>query len=204
MDVANWRERIRVLTDRVFDLAGLPTSPRNQAPYRVSNDLQRTLAHLAASDGVNSRLLRALESGVLRVSAEGYDEVPFSQGASGEIRSLMTNVSGVVVIDNPIGIPIVSPLFGAHQPAGEEVLSLGASGTTTHDFLSVDVRIVRVSCYGADIVVYDSDSSGGKDRARMLTGTFGVTDNAIHCRGRYLDFDNPGCDVYPAVITWWT
>jgi len=107
----NFKERVRVISERLLDMAGFPSSPRNQAPYRFSNDLQRTLAHLAATDGDHSRLLQALASGVLRVQAEGSEGVPFHQSAAGTVSVRVSEYGGRIAITFPDGCIVATPLW---------------------------------------------------------------------------------------------
>ncbi len=153
MDVENWKLRIRAVTERFFDLAGFPSSPRNQVPYRLTNDVQRSLAHLAGFDGKHSRLLRLLETGVLRVSAEGASGTSFLQTSRGEMRVGLFDGDGLPYLCFPAGCLVVSrSVEVVPQTAGGDI---NESVLDEMDFGTVAARTVEISVApgGTDAVI---------------------------------------------------
>ncbi len=153
MDVENWKLRIRAVTERFFDLAGFSSSPRNQAPYRVSNDVVRALAHLAGHDGTHSRLLRCDEGGRQQIriaSSVGECDAFVDYGA---LQVTVKRVGVSIVVNKPSGCMVVSP--------SAEVLKQAAAGDVIEgvlnemDFGTVADRIVEISVGpgGTDAVI---------------------------------------------------
>jgi len=66
-----WQEMFQVLWTTLLNVAGVDAQPRQVRSYRVSNSLQRSLAHLAAQDGKDARLLLCDSSGNLYIRVAG-------------------------------------------------------------------------------------------------------------------------------------
>ena len=89
-----WQEMFQVLWTTLLNVAGVDVQPREVRGYRLSNSLQRSLAHLAAQDGKDSRLLLCDSSGRLYTVAVGADGVAPAYSATGRL--------GVVVRDEVV------------------------------------------------------------------------------------------------------
>jgi hypothetical protein len=61
----------QVLWTTLLNVAGVDAQPREVRGYRLSNAVQRSLAHLAAQDGNDSRLLLCDSSGNLYIRVAG-------------------------------------------------------------------------------------------------------------------------------------
>lgn len=198
----NFKERIRVISERFLDMAGFTSSPRNQAPYKFSNDLQRAIAHLAAFDGTYSRLLRTIESGVLRVQTEGSSHLPFQQGDTGHIKIALHLIGTAAAKTFPLGVIVSTPLWAAESPAGNAVHTATGGSITSVDFLSVKERCVYVGPMDREVLLYDSYDPGNEDD---VIGQFAVgahDPQYFHTKRQCLDFDNAGTTVDVAVV-WW-
>jgi len=198
----NWKERIRVVSDRLFDLAGLESPGRNQAPYKLDNDIKRVLAHLAASDGTYTRLLRALESGVLRVSAEGSEYLALLQDTSGRVKIDLSTFDESAFLSFPIGCVVATPIWAAKAPTSGDVHTATGTATSSFSLGSAGERCVYVGPMDREVLIYNSEVEGG---AEWIVGQFaaGAHDpQYFHTRYRWLDFVNAGAAVDVAVV-WW-
>lgn len=198
----NFRERIRVFSERFLDMAGFTSSPREQSPYRMSNDLQRSLAHLAAFDGQYSRLVRALESGVLRVSAEGNKNIPLGQDISGPLDVNLRLVHGLSIDVFSGGTLVTLPIWGGETPGHAILHTATGASTTTYDFVDATNRCVLVGPVKRDLVVYESETPADLTRPLCAFTTESGEPRIGHTAYRYLDFVNAGADVDVLVRAW--
>lgn len=198
----NWIERIRVVSDRLFDLAGLESLGRNQAPYKLDNEIKRVLAHLAATDGTRTRLLRMLESGVLRVSAEGSGLAPFMQGSDGSIVSKIIFAPGKFLLDFPERCALVTPVWGAQSPDVSVFHTATGVSTTSYDFNDIVDRLVILGAFQENINIYASASAGAKTTPLAAFTVGSAEPQVVHSGDRWLDFENAGSDKDVLIRAW--
>jgi hypothetical protein len=104
----------QVLWTTLLNVAGVDKQPREVRGYRLSNAVQRSLAHLAAQDGNDSRLLLCDSSGNLYIrvagsagelAAVGRADLPASDDLALSIRSSQLNgmkdtIDGIATVLN--------------------------------------------------------------------------------------------------------
>jgi hypothetical protein len=80
-----WAEMFQVLWTTLLNLAGVDQQPREVRGYRVGSSVQRTIAHLAAQDSSDGRLLLCDSSGRLYVLPVGSSGVAPVYSAAGRL-----------------------------------------------------------------------------------------------------------------------
>jgi len=124
-----WAEKTRTLATRLLDILGIePYHEQSQAPYRVSNECHRCLAHLLGQDGSGSRLLLCDSNGRLSVVAVGSDGNPLMQSAFTGLFTSLLNISYGALNSWPGDVLGVAGIRETKVPDQTVVLAEAGSG----------------------------------------------------------------------------
>jgi hypothetical protein len=148
----------QVLWTTLLNVVGVDRQPRELRGYRVSNALQRSLAHLAAQDGSDSRLLLCDSSGrlyVLPVGSTGVAPIYSADGrlgvnlrdAGNDDQAATVNSSGeLAVLVQNTG---VAAAVGAADGPGNEDLALSVRSAQLNTMASQinDIYTFLYDCY---------------------------------------------------------
>lgn len=137
--MANWQERLRILVGKTLELVGVDGRPQDQAPYRLSNDVQRVLAHLAATEGGKTALLEKVANG-LKVEIYGSrDGIPVYLGSAGQVMTEPMGSEGKQFMTVCEGTLITTPVEAGINPDAAAVIVESVS-----DELSIAAHVPAV------------------------------------------------------------
>ena len=155
--------------------------------FLLTNVLVNSLSHLTAVAGGISKLLKATANAVLRVSSEGSEEVPFLQGANGEMTSLSTVYGSE---DEPIlqlasGAVVNLPVYLCRSATGNGTIM--QPGTTALDFTTAKKRLI---CFvfvsgGTDTFCWVNTSDDGSAKIRTCGVATTTRELITMCDTRY-------------------
>lgn len=159
----------------------LEREPASFSAWIESNQLQRALAHLLATDGNASHLLRCNDDGVLRVDLSTCRAKPLSAPGWGALRT-------------------VAPWL-ASIPTGSDSGEVATGTISTVDFGAAGTRLVMASCGSATLTLYDSTSSGSCTNPLAII-SYVSSPVIVRAWSRYFDMHATG-DTSSYVVQWW-
>jgi hypothetical protein len=204
-------EKVQQLWGTVLNIVGLDREPREAGNLQVSNKGLRVLAHLAAQDGKDGRLVLCDTAGRLVAKIVDGDGDALALTAAGRVgvrvhdgnddaRLLALDASGraLVVQNCSTGLPPYADGMGVlYTRPADHVLDLAiwesvqmTSGLATFDLQSANPRTIRVvNGHNGLVDVYESDDGGGKDTLLGSVAPYGVGFFAV--AEQYIDVYDP-------------
>jgi len=197
-----WRERIRLITDRLLDIAGLSDPDQDQRPYQVGNDLGRTLSHLVAQDGEVSRLVRLDDNGRLEIKNFGNKDLPLYQDSSGRPLVSLDRCNNYPIPTVPNGVMSIMPYIQTHLPTDAATLDLSVAQHI--DMATKTDRICRITgrFAGTEPYCLVSDGSGAAAPVNKLGYVDTYAPLVVFSEEQFLLFGSATNDG-TVTATWW-